>query len=1088
MKLVNISGNGGVVSGGKGSSNSGGSASRSPIEAPNSLISKDYARLIGVISEGQIAGQVSDNILKDIFLDDTPIMNSDGSLNYPYYDLDYRLGTAGQSKLKGSNRISNTINISTKVTSVGGGIIHTITDPEVDSFVINIATPILQIIDDTNGDINPTSINFTVQVSSAGGSFVTVFSDGFYGKSSGTYSRDYEFGLPGSAPWSVKLIRTTADSTSNKLQNDLYFNRGTEVKYNNNTYANRAVFYASFDAERFSNVPTVTALLKGLIIKVPHNYNPITRTYTGFFSGALVDAWCNNPAWVLYDILTNTRYGMSIPASQVDVFSLYNLAQYCDELVSNGLGGLEPRYVFNAYINSKTEAFKLINSICSACRSKLYMEGGLITFVPDKPRSISSFVSRSNVVVGEDEVPFKYSTSPATERMTIVNVTWFNPANKYKAETENVFVQDLIDIYGEQSTDVTVMGCTSRSQAVRYARWLIYTTCFQTKTVEFDVSYEGLTMAPSDVISINDELHTKVRLAGRLANSTSSVLNFDSPLNTSIGTIYIVRCVDSSGNIMNSTAVGVGQTTSLTLQTPLSSTPQTNSPFSLTTNIIGQSYQVISIKEKENKVFTVNAIIYDETKWQKIETYSLSTPNTFFNIDNVSAPVNLITNERLVNINNLYVRVDLNLVWSQPLTSVGLYAYEVGYKLASNANYTTLTTTANEYLLTNVEPGLYDIRVRSLSKFGNPSGYTASQVQVIGLLNPPNNITNFTIDSNTQQTVTLSWDKSPDIDVVIGGLIEIRHNVRTTLVGWEDSILLGVYSGNTTSATVPLLQGTYVIRAKDSIGLYSPEFASVNTNFIKIQSLNILLTSSQQPAFNGYRNYLSYDDTLLGLILADTSKYDDDIDPFDNDTDPFDLDASGYATPEGYYYFNNNVISLSSIYSVNIRMSLKAVAFNQLDIFDNDTDPFDSSEPYDGAIGESSVIPQISVSNDNITWSDWQTFINGNFYCRYIKFRVKFASLSLGSNIALQEADLTIDVQDVVQTGTGTTSSSGAVTITFPNSFYVAPQYNDISFAGQATGYTYTITNITKTGFDVSIFNSSGVRVVSPFNWISKGY
>ena len=1084
-----ITGSGGIVSpGGKGSNDSSSqSQSRTPVEAPNSLISKDYARLIGVISEGQIAGQVSNNILKDIFLDNTPIMNVDGSLNYPYYDLDFRLGTAGQTKLKGSNRISNTINIGTKVTNSGGGIIHTITDPEVDSFVINIATPVLQTIDNTNGDINPASVYFRVQISSSGGSFVTYLADGFNGKSSGTYSRDYEFRLPGSAPWSVKLIRDTADSTSSKLQNDLYFNRGTEIKFNNNTYANRAVFYASFDAERFNSVPTVTALLKGLIIKVPHNYNPTTRAYSGFFNGTLVSAYSNNPAWVLYDILTNTRYGMSIPTGQIDVFSMYSLAQYCDELVSNGMGGSEPRYVFNAYINSKTEAFTLINSVCSACRCKLYLESGLITVVPDKPRPISGFVSRSNVVVDDDQIPFKYTTSSALERTTIVNVTWFNPANKYKAETENVFVQSLINTYGEQSTDVTVMGCTSRGQAVRYARWLIYTSCFQTKTVEFNVSYEGLNYAPSDVISINDELHSKVRLAGRLAPSSTSILNFDSIINTAIGTTYTVRCVDSIGNIMNSTAVGVGPTSSLNLQTPLSNTPATNSPFSLTTTIIGQSYQVISIKEKENKIFTVNAIIYDETKWQKIETYSLSTPNTFFNIDNVSAPVNLITNEKLVNINNLYVRVDLNLVWSQPITSVGLYAYEVGYKLVSDANYTVTTTTSNEYLITNVEPGLYDIRVRSLSKFGNPSAYTRSEVQVIGLLDAPKDITNFTIDSNTQQTVTLSWDKSVDIDVVIGGLIEIRHNVRTTLISWEDSVLMGVYSGTTTRAVLPLLQGTYLIKAKDSINLYSNNFTSVNTNFIKINALNVLLNNSQQPSFSGYRNYLSYDSILAGLILADTSKFDDDVDPFNN-TEMFNLDASGYATSEGYYYFDNNVVELSSIYSVNIRMSLKAVSFNQLDIFNNDTEIFNSAEIYNGAIGESDVMPQISISNDNVTYSDWQSFINGNFYCKYIKFRVKFTSSSTGANIALQEANTVIDVLDIIQNGSGTSSASGDVTVTFDNEFYTTPIYTDISFAGQASGSTYTITNISKTSMNVSIFNNSGIRVSQPFKYIAKGY
>ena len=221
--------------------------------------------------------------------------------------------------------------------------------------------------------------------------------------------------------------------------------------------------------------------------------------------------------------------------------------------------------------------------------------------------------------------------------------------------------------------------------------------------------------------------------------------------------------------------------------------------------------------------------------------------------------------------------------------------------------------------------------------------------------------------------------------------------------------------------------------------------------------------------------------------MADTSKFDDDVDPFNN-TEMFNLDASGYATSEGYYYFDNNVVELSSIYSVNIRMSLKAVSFNQLDIYNNDTEIFNSAEIYNGAIGESNVMPQISISNDNVTYSDWQSFINGNFYCKYIKFRVKFTSLSTGANIALQEANTVIDVLDIIQNGSGTSSASGDVTVTFDNEFYTTPIYTDISFAGQASGSTYTITNISKTSMNVSIFNNSGIRVSQPFKYIAKGY
>jgi len=444
-------------SGGGSSSKSGGS-SRSPIESADTLISEDYAKVLLCISEGQIYGYSNPDPIQSIFLDNTPLRNPDLSGNFSNFDIDYNYGTPSQIKLRGSIGQASTNTIGSKV-STAFPISYTVTDSEVNAVVVTIATPAFKEIDVKTGDITISDARFDIWISSGGGGFVRTRGLSFNGKSAGNYSKDYEIPLTGSAPWVIQVRRLTADSTSDKVLNDIYFQRITEIKYTNSTYNNRAMLYAGFPAQYFQSIPAITVKAKGVIVLVPHNYNVFTNQYIGTFNGTLVPAWTDNPAWVLYDLLTNIRYGASIPAVNLDVYSFYSLAQYCDELVSNGLGGTERRYTFNAYITNKADAYTLLNSVAASMRCKLTIAQGVVKVIPDRLKTPTKLYNRTNVVVGEDnKPPFKYQTTPLDSRFTTVNVTWFDPSDSYKPKTETVTDSSLVATLGNNSTDITIMG------------------------------------------------------------------------------------------------------------------------------------------------------------------------------------------------------------------------------------------------------------------------------------------------------------------------------------------------------------------------------------------------------------------------------------------------------------------------------------------------------------------------------------------------------------------------------------------------------------------------------------------------------
>jgi len=446
------------------------------------LRSKAFARILDLICEGEIEGLVDGK--KSIYLDGTPVQSADGTTNFQDVEYVTRNGTNAQTYIPGIPAAENEVTVSAEVTNALS-LVRTITNSEVNAFRIRVATPALFRQKD-DGSLADEQIDFRVEVQPSGGSYSTVKNFTFNGKTTQEYERSYELQLTGDAPWNIRLTRLTSDNTDNpRIQNRSYWQSYTEIINQKLRYPNSALASLKFNSEYFDSIPSRAYDVKLLKVKVPSNYNPVTRAYTGIWDGTFKTekAWTDNPAWCFYDLLTNTRYGLGnyLSEAQVDKWGLYSIARYCDELVGNGEGGTEPRFTCNIYIQSRKEAFNVIQDFASIFRGMVYWSAGQLTATQDSPADPVALFTPANIEDGS----FNYSGSAAKARHTVALVTWNDPEDQYKQKVE--YVEDAVGIarYGVSETEITAIGCTSRGQANRVGRWLLFSEQYETETVSF---------------------------------------------------------------------------------------------------------------------------------------------------------------------------------------------------------------------------------------------------------------------------------------------------------------------------------------------------------------------------------------------------------------------------------------------------------------------------------------------------------------------------------------------------------------------------------------------------------------------------
>ena len=498
-----------------------GKKQRAPVDHEATLFSRATAQIIDLLCEGEINGLVDGS--KSIFFDEVRVQNDDGSFNCEGVVIEEKVGTPTQSAAKGFDQVESTVAINQEVTDISSPQ-FTITESSIDAIRVIVQLPSLMRQDTSNGDLLPHTVGIKIEVSEnhAGGAFTEVLTNEITGKTKSAYQRAYRIDLssyttddPSDYPLIFKVSRTTPESESATTQDQIFVDSYIEIQEQKVEYPDSAYVALTVDSELFvGKIPKRSYEIEGLKIQHPSNYDPDTRVYTGVWDGTFTEGYCNNPAWVMYYMLTNSRYGLGddIDASQVDKASLYQIGKYCDELVDDGKGGEEPRFTLNAVITQRKEAYTVINAIASVFRGMAFWSAGGVSFSNDQPKDPSRIVTNANVKDGD----FTYSGIGLKARHSAVLVTWNDPLDFYKQQIEVVEDAALIQRFGWRQIELVAFGTTSRAQAIRMGKWLLQAEATETETVTYEAGWDHADTTPGQIIQISDEHRVGARIAGRI--------------------------------------------------------------------------------------------------------------------------------------------------------------------------------------------------------------------------------------------------------------------------------------------------------------------------------------------------------------------------------------------------------------------------------------------------------------------------------------------------------------------------------------------------------------------------------------------
>ncbi len=801
----------GVGGGGKGG---GGASARVAQEAPDSLRSKAYARVVDLISEGEIEGLIDG--LQSVYLDDTPIQNADGTTNFSGVTLDTRDGTQQQSYVPGFSSVENEVPVGVEI-KASQPVVRSITDSDVDAVRIKVSVGQLTNQDTTNGDLNGSSVSFSIDRQVSGGGFVEVINDTISGKTTTKYQRSYYVPLTGNGPWKIRVRRITADSTSSAIQNKTYLDSYTEVVENRLRYPNSALVALRVDASQFSSIPRRSYDMKLLRVRVPVNYDPGTRTYSGVWNGTFKIAWTDNPAWCFYDLVTSTRYGLSgyIPESQVDKWALYRVAQYCDQLVPNGLGGFEPRFTCNLYLQTREQAYKVVQDMASIFRGMVYWSCGAITVTQDAPSdAVYQFVP-GNVVDGE----FAHQGSSAKVRHTVALVTWNDPDDFYRQKVE--YVEDAAGIarYGIVQSDVVALGCTARGQAHRVGKWLLFSEQSESEIVTFRTGLEGAVVRPGDVIKVADPVRGGMRMGGRIAAATASTVTLDQELPADLP--WRLSVVLPNGTV-EERLVGPVSSRTLAVTIPFNSVPQVDAIWMLASSIIEpQLFRVVAVVERDPGVHEVTALAHNPSKYAAIEDGLALQPRSITVLSDIPPPpTGLAMQESLYRVKD-QAQVLVQVSWTEVQTAI---AYRLSYQVAGG-NFVSLPLTSANYAEIRVaQEGQYEFSLRAIGITRKESVPATLSGVVLGKTLPPSDVTGFTVQRRVSDLM-IAWDELPDADLS-------GYEVRVG-PGWDNAQLVAKTSGTQMLHDQSAVgQYPYHIRAIDTSGNYSAHVTTFVLNLL----------------------------------------------------------------------------------------------------------------------------------------------------------------------------------------------------------------------------------------------------------------
>ncbi|WP_395303443.1 host specificity protein J [Enterobacter sp. ECC-019] len=716
-----------VLKGRKG----GSSSSRTPTEQPDDLQSVAKAKILVALGEGEFAGQLTG---KDIYLDGTALENADGSQNFSGVTWEFRAGTQAQKYIQGIPGTENEISVGTEVSSATAWT-RTFTNTQLSAVRLRLKwTSLFKQEDD--GDLVGYSVNYAIDLQTDGGAWQTVLNTSVTGKTTSGYERSHRIDLPqAGSTWTIRLRKITSDANSAKIGDTMTLQSFTEVIDAKLRYPNTALLYIEFDSSQFNgSIPQISCEPRGRVIRVPDTYDPETRTYSGTWTGAFKWAWTDNPAWIFYDLVVSDRFGLGhrLTAANIDKWTLYQVAQYCDQMVPDGKGGngTEPRYTCNVYIQDRNDAYTVLRDFAAIFRGMTYWGGDQIVALADMPRDVDYSYTRANVVGGR----FTYSSSTKKSRYTTALVSWSDPGNAYADAMEPVFEQALVARYGFNQLEMTAIGCTRQSEANRKGRWGILTNN-KDRVVSFDVGLDGNIPQPGYIIAVADELLSGKVMGGRISAVNGRVIKLDRVADATAGDRLILNLPSGASQSRTIQAVN-GE--SVTVTTAYSETPQVEAVWVVESDeLYAQQYRVVSVSDNDNGTFSITAAWHDPDKYARIDTGAIidQRPISVIPPGNQSPPANIVISSFSVVQQNISVET-MRVSWDQAQNAI---AYE-GQWRRNDGNWVNMPrSSTTSFDVPGIYAGRYLVRVRAINAAEISSGWGYSEEKTLTgkVGNPP---------------------------------------------------------------------------------------------------------------------------------------------------------------------------------------------------------------------------------------------------------------------------------------------------------------------------------------------------------------
>ncbi len=709
----------------------GSSSSRTPTEQPDDLQSVAKAKILVALGEGEFAGQLTG---KNIYLDGTALENSDGSQNFSGVTWEFRAGTQAQNYIQGIPGTENEINVGTEVSSEIAWT-RTFTNTQLSAVRLRLKWPSLFKQED-NGDLVGYSINYAIDLQTDGGTWQTVLNTSVTGKTTSGYERSHRIDLPqAGSTWTIRLRKITADANSAKIGDTMTLQSFTEVIDAKLRYPNTALLYIEFDSSQFNgSIPQISCEPRGRVIRVPDNYDPDTRTYSGTWQGAFKWAWTDNPAWIFYDLVITDRFGLGnrLTAANIDKWTLYQVSQYCDQPVPDGKGGsgTEPRYTCNVYVQDRNDAYTVLRDFAAIFRGMTYWGGDQIVALADMPRDVDYAYTRANVIDGR----FTYSSSTTKTRYTTALVSWSDPGNAYADAMEPVFEQPLVARYGFNQLEMTAIGCTRQSEANRKGRWGILTNN-KDRIVSFDVGLDGNIPQPGYIIAVSDELLSGKVMGGRISAVNGRVIKLDRVADAAAGDRLILNLPSGASQSRTIQAVN-GE--SVTVTTAYSETPQAEAVWVVESDeLYAQQYRVVSVSDNDDGTFSITGAWHDPDKYARIDTGAIidQRPVSVIPPGNQSPPANIVISSFSVVQQNISVET-MRVSWDQAKNAI---AYEAQWR-RNDGNWVNVPrSSTTSFDVSGIYAGRYLVRVRAINAAEISSGWGYSEEKTLTgkVGNPP---------------------------------------------------------------------------------------------------------------------------------------------------------------------------------------------------------------------------------------------------------------------------------------------------------------------------------------------------------------